>query len=462
MLYFSGPKKVFVINQNILYNIVITFFLNNTTRYKMKRLQKMILIGLIMVATSQLYLNFIIDGFRVSASVIIFPILLITYNDLDSVHTAIITAILVFIARFSILSIRGAEMIQTIYSVYPGSLFYIAYGFIFKFKTPSHNHYLSKMFLLILMCDFISNVFEVLLRMKLTFTISDFSYLFILFLIAATRATIVLMTLTIIRTYKILLTKEEHEKRYQNLILLTSSLKSEIYFMRKNSEDIEKIMSNSYILYEKLSQSNQNDEIKRLSLNITKDIHEIKKDYIRVIKGIESTLVDKIELSEMSIKDILYILKESTYRILEDKKISIYLDFKYEVNFTTKSHFQLMSILSNLVNNAIESMEQSKKNSYIKINHSKDDNYHIFNISDNGSGINQQNLNYIYSLGFSTKFNYNTGDVYRGVGLTHVKTLVNNHFNGTINVTSVEKVGTEFEIKIPIANMEVYNEDLHY
>lgn len=428
----------------------------------MKKLQKMMLIGLIIVATSQLYLNFIIDGFRVSASVIIFPILLITYDDLNSIQTSLITAILVFIARFSILTVRGTEIIPAIYSVYPGSLFYIAYGFIFKFKTPSHNHYLSKMFLLILMCDFISNVFEVLLRMKLTFTNEDFSYLFILFLIAATRASIVLMTLTIIRNYKILLTKEEHEKRYQNLIILTSSLKSEIYFMRKNSEDIEKIMSNSYILYEKLSLANYNDEINRLSLNITKDIHEIKKDYLRVIKGIESILVDKIELTEMSIKDILYILKESTYRILEDKKINIYLDFNYEVNFTTKSHFQLMSILGNLVNNAIESMEQSKKNGSVKIRHLKDEDYHIFYISDNGNGINAQNLCYIYSPGFSTKFNYNTGDVYRGIGLTHVKTLVNNHFNGSIDVTSVEKVGTEFEIKIPIANMEVYYEDLHY
>jgi len=428
----------------------------------MKRLQKMILIGLIMVATSQLYLNFIIDGFRVSASVIIFPILLITYNDLDSIHTAIITAILVFIARFSILAIRGSELVQAFYSVYPGSLFYIVYGILFKFKTPSHNHFLSKMFFLILMCDFISNIFEVIIRMKLTFTIYDFTYLFILFLIAATRATIVLMTLTIIRNYKILLIREGHEKRYQNLILLTSSLKSEIYFMRKNSEDIERIMSNSYILYEKLSSANKDDEINRLSLNITKDIHEIKKDYIRVIKGIESTLVDKIELSEMSIKDILYILKESTYRILEEKKLSIYFDFTYEVNFTTKSHFQLMSILSNLVNNAIESMELSIKKNYIKIYVTKNNHYHIFRIIDNGSGINEQNLNYIYSLGFSTKFNYDTGDVYRGVGLTHVKTLVNNHFNGTINVTSTEKVGTEFEIKIPLENMEVYYEDLHY
>ncbi|MBP1924503.1 two-component system sensor histidine kinase YcbA [Sedimentibacter acidaminivorans] len=428
----------------------------------MKKLQKTMLIGLIIVATSQLYLNFIIDGFRVSASVIIFPILLITYDDLNSIHTALVTAILVFIARFSILTIRGTEILQAIYSVYPGSLFYIAYGFIFKFKTPSHNYYLSKMFLLILMCDFISNVFEVMLRMKLTFTIEDFSYLFILFLIAATRASIVLMILTIIRNYKILLTREEHEKRYQNLIILTSSLKSEIYFMRKNSEDIEKIMSNSYILYEKLSLSNQNDEINRLSLNITKDIHEIKKDYLRVIKGIESILVDKIELTEMSIKDILYILKESTYRMLEDKKINIYLDFNYEVNFTTKSHFQLMSILGNLVNNAIESMEQSKKNGFVKIQHSKNNDYHIFNISDNGNGINPQNLCYIYSPGFSTKFNYHTGDVYRGIGLTHVKTLVNNHFNGSIDVMSVEKLGTQFEIKIPIANMEVYYEDLHH
>lgn len=428
----------------------------------MKKLQKMLLIGLIITATSQLYLNFIIDGFRVSASVIIFPILLITYSDLNSVQAAFITAILVFIARLSILTIRGTEIVQAFYSVYPGSLFYIIYGFIFKFKTSNHNYYLSKMFLLILMCDFISNVFEVLLRMKLTFTIGDFSYLFTLFLIAATRATIVLMTLTIIRNYKILLTKEEHEKRYQNLILLTSSLKSEIYFMRKNSEDIEKIMSSSYILYEKLFSSNEEDDIKNLSLNITKDIHEIKKDYLRVIRGIESILVDKIELSEMSIKDIFYILKESTYRELEDKKSSIYLDFSYEINFTTKSHFQLMSILGNLVNNAIESMEQSKKNGYVKIHHLKDNNYHIFIVSDNGKGITSQNLSYIYNPGFSTKFNYNTGDVYRGIGLTHVKTLVNNHFNGTINVTSLEKVGTEFEIKIPIANMEGYNEDLHY
>lgn len=415
----------------------------------MKNFQKMLVIGFIVTATSQLYLNFIIDGFRVSTSVIIFPILLI-YDEIDSLKTALITAILIFAVRFSILNIRDIGILQSIYSVYPGSIFYIMYGLLFKFKKPSYNHNFSKMFFLVLMCDFISNVFEVLLRMKLTFTVTDFSYLIILFFIASVRATIVLMILTIIRNYKILITKEEHEKRYQNLILLTSSLKSEIYFMKKNSEDIESIMSKAYILYEKLSLSEQSEEIKSISLDITKDIHEIKKEYIGVIKGIESTLLNEIDLTEMSIKDIFYILKDSTCRILEDKKNSINLDFIYEVNFTTKSHFQLMSILRNLVNNAIESIDLSKSNNYIKIYHKIDKNFHKFIIKDTGKGISSQNLDYIYNPGFSTKFDYSTGDIYRGIGLTHVKALINNHFKGTINVFSSEENGTEFEIRIPI------------
>jgi len=421
----------------------------------MSKFRKMVIIGLIIQTTSQLYLNFIIDGFRISASVIIFPLLLIYCRDLNPMHTAVTTASIVFIIRLSILLFMGTNIIEAIISMYPGSLFYIIYGIIFKIKISHHSYSLKKTFTLIILCDFTSNIFEVLLRVNLNLTISSTTYLFVLFLIAVTRALIVIIIIAVIRNYKILLTKEEHEIRYQNLILLTSGLKSEIYFMMKNSEDIENVMSNSYLLYEKLSISSQSDEVKAISLNITKDIHEIKKDYLRVIKGIEGVVVDKIQLSEMSIKDILYILRESTYRILEEKNSNIYLDFRYEVNFTTNSHFQLMSILQNLVSNSIESIDHLKKNNFVKIYHTQINDYHIFNVNDNGLGISPQNLDYIYNPGFSTKFDYNTGYVYRGIGLTHVKNLVNNHFNGTIQVTSKDNIGTEFEIRIPREAMEV-------
>lgn len=77
--------------------------------------------------------------------------------------------------------------------------------------------------------------------------------------------------------YRILLTKEEHENRYQRLFLMTTSLKNEVYFMKKNSEEIESVMSNAYRLYEKLSELGVPEETKRMSLAIARDVHEIKR-----------------------------------------------------------------------------------------------------------------------------------------------------------------------------------------
>ena len=38
--------------------------------------------------------------------------------------------------------------------------------------------------------------------------------------------------------------RDRHEQRYQRLFLMTTGLKNEIYFMRKNSEEIESVMAN--------------------------------------------------------------------------------------------------------------------------------------------------------------------------------------------------------------------------
>jgi len=428
----------------------------------MRKKQRMLIFALVITATSQFYLNFIIDGFRISTSVIILPIFLITYDDVSSVHTSLLTSLIVFIVRSFVLLISGTELSQAVYIVIPGSLFYVIYGIIFSLKKLIPNNSLLKMVFLVFMCDFFSNIIEVFLRMNMLNRGVDYKDIFALFLIAVIRTFIAMTVLVLIRNYKVLLTKEEHEVRYQNLILLIADLKSEIYFMKKNSDDIEHIMSNSYIMYEKLLLSNQDEDIKDLSLNITKDIHEIKKDYIHVIKGIENTLTKEFKLSEMSIKDIFYILRESTYRLNENNRNNLYLDFKYKSNFYTRNHFQLMSILKNIVNNAIESIDMTKKNNFIKIYYKSDKKNHIFTIADSGKGISPQNMKYIYNPGFSTKFDYNTGDVNRGIGLYHVKTLVVNHFKGTINVASEVDVGTEFTIKIPITNMEVDDENIHY
>ena len=68
--------------------------------------------------------------------------------------------------------------------------------------------------------------------------------------------------------------------------------------------------------------------------------------------------------------------------------------------------------------------------------------------------IKEKDIEFIFNPGFSTKFNTRTGDICRGIGLAHVKGIVNDVFGGTIEVQSTLGKGTEFTIKIKEDNME--------
>ena len=73
-------------------------------------------------------------------------------------------------------------------------------------------------------------------------------------IIAFIRNVIMICIILLLKYYKFLLIKEEHEERYRRLILMTSSVKSEIYFMDKNNADIEDVMKKAYSLYKTISE----------------------------------------------------------------------------------------------------------------------------------------------------------------------------------------------------------------
>ena len=57
-------------------------------------------------------------------------------------------------------------------------------------------------------------------------------------------------------------------------------------------------------------------------------------------------------------------------------------------------------------------------------------------------------------MGYSTKFDYKTGNIYRGVGLWGVKNTVEEQFKGTIEVVSNPGQGTRFLVGIPAEILE--------
>ena len=219
--------------------------------------------------------------------------------------------------------------------------------------------------------------------------------------------------------------------------------------MKKNSEEIENVMGNAYRLYEQLSALDVSEETKKMSLAIAKDVHEIKKDYLSIIKGMEKEITEDFDEKSMKFGDIITILEDTTHHLLESKNLKISLDFRCTDNFVTDEHYELMSILKNLVSNGAEAIESGETGDKISITQTFEGDNVVIRVADNGPGISKRHINNIFKMGYSTKFDTVTGDIYRGVGLYGVKATIEEKFGGTITVESTVGEGTEFIVTIP-------------
>ncbi|WP_202709950.1 ATP-binding protein [Sporosalibacterium faouarense] len=422
----------------------------------MKQLRKMLLIGISISLVSEVYINLFSDSFRVSLSVIIFPLFLLIYKNINIVKTSLITGSTVFIFRSFLLLVSNNNINYIIRTNYAVILFYVLYGVLFYImRLRDDDKKLGNLFLGICTCDFIANLSEIILRVNSIKDIEIPNVLRILIIIAIIRGFIVTVIINALKYYKLLIVKKEHEERYRNLILMISNLKSEIYFMKKNSDYIENVMRNSYQLYEGISKSKEISDMENLALTIAKDVHEIKKDYERVIKGIEALFENEFKYNIMSMKTIMNILEQSTLKMLISEKKDIDLKFQLEEDFKTDKHYALISILRNLINNAIEAVGNIDNKGQITVIQLADEEKYFFRVIDNGIGIKDENKELIFKPGFSTKFNSITGDIYRGLGLALVRDIVKNYFQGNIEVHSNNNRGTIFEVEIPRKALEV-------
>jgi len=418
----------------------------------MKKIKSIFIISIGIALASQVNLNFFVSGFIITLAVVILPVFLYFYKEFNPIEILFATGIVSPLYRGIFLYIATKDLHTTLGFIGPDVLFYFTYGILFyliywkKLKTN-----LTDLFFSVFFCDFLSNVLEI--SIMLGFKGYSYDMFQNLALIAFIRTVVAISIILLLKYYKFLLIKEEHEERYRKLILMTSSVKSEIYFMNKNNADIEDVMKKAYSLYKTISEQNYSSDLKDISLDIAKDVHEIKKDYISVIKGLEEMLGGRTDTLKMNIEDMANIIEIDVKEYIKRNKSNVGLKFSIVGNFNVKEHFYLVSVLRNLIYNSMEAMEEVK-NGYIEISITKEQGYCVFVISDNGKGIKEKDIEYIFNPGFSTKFNTETGDICRGIGLAHVKGIVNDIFSGTIEVHSVVDKGTEFIIKIKEDKME--------
>ena len=141
----------------------------------------------------------------------------------------------------------------------------------------------------------------------------------------------------------------------------------------------------------------------------------------------------------------IYDVIEKSLKLVESRldNVNIHMPKEKNINYYGFEN-ESVQILLVILNNAIDNFEiKNIKQRDIYLLLKKDLNEITLSICDNGGGIDEDNINYIFDPYFSTKFKKEG----TGIGLYMAKMLVENSMQGRLKVIS-EKGNTTFEIKM--------------
>ncbi len=419
--------------------------LRNLSFLRYRKYQRIIIAAIFVALASQIEISAFVPGNIVALSAFVLPLFLYFNQDLNPLQLGLAIAIASPVFRGIILLItNGATTTNiinyTIADIIFFSCYTVIYYLLYWLRTFQNN---GAFFFTIIICDYFSNLAEI--AFLNSFRPYSPRVLQILFLLAIVRSSLAFILSFVIHYFQMLtVSSESHERQYYHFIWVASAVKSEVYFMKKTIGEIEQVTKNAYQLNERLAAEHRSAE-QKMAYQIAQNVHEIKHSYQNVIKGL-GDYFDDSNNEPMPMRDILKIVTNYSQMIIWEKRASINLVVQNHVDITVPQHYYLVTILSNLILNGIDAIG-AKRNGEILIKVNEDEKWVHLSVTDNGSGIPDNLLPLIFKSGFSTKFDA-SGDIYRGIGLSNVQTIVQEEFAGKIKVDSTPNVGTTFFVDL--------------
>jgi len=202
---------------------------------------------------------------------------------------------------------------------------------------------------------------------------------------------------------------------------------------------IASIKSNNSVLI-KLTSKIENEEIKQMFEQINSIDKEATERISKIVTSLKKFVrLDEAELQEADINKEMDLTLEI---IRHETKNKVEIEKHYgEIPMIKCAPNMLNQVFTNVLVNACQSIEKTGK---IIISTEISNKNLVVKIKDNGKGIPKENLNKIFTAGFTTK-GIGAGT---GMGLAICQTIIEQH-KGKINVISEVGKGSEFIITIP-------------
>lgn len=417
-----------------------------------------VLLGvLLIVLASQIYISLFGSDFKISVAIVLLPVMKFLSPRFPALQTALASAPGVFFVRSLVQWFSDGTFAGCWEAHGPEMLFYAVYGALFCLYLRRFDLYPIRLLGAVLLAaiDVAANLAELLVRVGPAALRPGL--LLQLAAVGTGRMLLAWALLWLLDFYGVQVLRREDTERYQKLLMMTAALKSEVAWMNRGPALIERTMNEAYRLYNSLRQKGEDPAAVESALNIAKDIHEVKKEYVLVMRGISEALETETEQDGMELGELVRILVQSTQRTARAMGKTVAVSSDCADDFRTNQHHYLMSIFRNLLTNAVEAAKAGQSAQIRLREWSEGENY-CFQIADSCGGIPPQRLEQIFHPGFSTKINYATGEINRGLGLAIVRELVEEKLGGTLAV-GTENGGAVFTIRLPKQRLEMRRAD---
>ncbi|MGJ7910782.1 sensor histidine kinase [Neobacillus sp. LXY-1] len=382
---------------------------------------------------------------RISMSAPVFFFILLWSRKIHPIFAGFVTGASVLCFRMiHDKLLDGAFQFSTNFPVFFYYMLFALFFHIFKVKKMYSKPLLIGLLGMVL--EIIGNVTEMTIRHFTTDMKMTGSNLLIIVLVAMIRSFFALGFFNAILVRETRLAEEQQRQRTEQILLFVSELYAEKFQLEKSMKNAEELTSTCYAIYRDLKEENHLTHAQAM-LKVAGELHEIKKDNQRIYAGL-SRLMTKEKLADfMDIKDIISVISLSNKNYGELLRKSVQIQVNIYGEHPKYQTFLLLSILNNLVANAVEAIKH-EGNIALTVEMVKDQ--VKITVKDNGNGISEKNKAYIFEPGFTTKFNQD-GIASNGIGLSYTKNIIEN-LGGTIKlVQSSQEKGTTFEIHLPVA-----------
>ncbi|GAB3327501.1 hypothetical protein GCM10027429_01350 [Marivirga atlantica] len=198
-----------------------------------------------------------------------------------------------------------------------------------------------------------------------------------------------------------------------------------------------------YVL--KKSLNDEEELLKILNLAIASN----ERLYAKVEDLLENCNNDQKRTEEINFSNLLEGIKKNLSTMQDDENIKLIENIDESINYYGDPVL-LHSIIQNLLENAIKYRKKGSKECVIIISIQQSAENIVLKITDNGIGINENKLPYIFERNYRANDDEKGGS---GVGLYLVKKTLN-ELNASINVKSEVDAGSTFTIVLPSSPLQ--------